>query len=75
MRLRHILEFGPSAKAEVLYYTYEPMDDVPYDPLVAADQAENVASKSGIRIDSTKELTLIAVNDHGDVVGAVWTSF
>ena len=40
--------------------------DHTYDPWVAADQADKVAAKSGIRIDSTKELTYIAT-------GALWS--
>lgn len=46
-----------------------------YDPWVTADQAEAVAKNSGIRISSDKELSFIALDDRGDVVGAIWTSF
>jgi hypothetical protein len=47
--------------------------DADYDPWITADQADQVASKSGIRIDSTKELSWIALNEKDDVVGALWS--
>ena len=43
------------------------------DPWVAADQADQVAHKSGIRINRDKELTFIALVDD-NVIGAVWSS-
>ena len=49
--------------------------DADYDPWVAADQADQVASKSGIRIDSTKELSWVAINENDDVIGALWSCF
>lgn len=45
-----------------------------YDPWVAADQADQVAQMSGIRISRNKELSWIAVNNDDNVVGAVWSS-
>lgn len=45
-----------------------------YDPWVAADQATHVAEESGIRIARNKELSLIALNERGDVVGAIWSA-
>jgi ribosomal protein S18 acetylase RimI-like enzyme len=61
-----------SGEFEIVPWTDEDYDTT-YDPWVAADQADAVASKSGIRISSDKELASIAlVGD--DVVGAVWTS-
>jgi len=50
----------------------EEADD--YDPWVAADQAERVAGESDIRIARNKELSLIALNERGDVVGAIWSA-
>lgn len=50
----------------------EEADD--YDPWVVADQAERVADESAIRIARNKELSLIALNERGDVVGAVWSA-
>lgn len=50
-------------------------DDDLYDPWDAAEQAEEVARVSGIRISRNKELSLMALNSSGDVVGAVWSSY
>ena len=50
----------------------EDADD--YDPWVAADQADRVAGESDIRISSDKELSIIALNEKGDVVGAIWSA-
>jgi len=48
--------------------------DIDYDPWVAADQADAIANKVGIRIGRDKELTLIAML--GDqCVGAVWSTW
>lgn len=44
-----------------------------YDPWVTADQADQVAKESGIRISRNKELLFIALNSD-DVVGAVWAA-
>lgn len=74
MKLRAItesllLEF--QGRVEIVPWSDE--SDYDYDPWVAADQADQVAAKSGIRIDSTKELTYIATNENDDVVGALWS--
>lgn len=45
-----------------------------YDPWITADQADQVADLSGIRISRNKELLFIALNDSDDVVGAVWAA-
>lgn len=72
MKLHTIAESSIQSPIEIVPWTDEPYD-FDYDPWVAADQADAVADRSGIRIDSTKELAHIALaND--DVVGAVWTS-
>ena len=39
-----------------------------------AEKAEQIAKKVGIRIDSSKNLSFIAVNEKGDVVGALYSS-
>ena len=74
MKLKEInyplLEFVENVK--IIPWTDEPYD-FGYDPWVAADQADLTATKSGIRIDSTKELTYIATNERDDVVGALWS--
>lgn len=49
-------------------------DDYYYDPWVAASQADEVANRSNIRISRAKELSWIAINDAGDVIGAIWSS-
>jgi ribosomal protein S18 acetylase RimI-like enzyme len=65
-----LLEF--KGRVEIVPWSDEPYD-YNYDPWVAADQADKIAAKSGIRISSNKELSLIAVNESDDVVGAVWS--
>lgn len=53
--------------------TYWDEDSDQYDPWVALDQAEKIASDSGIRISNNKEISFIAfdaVSD--DVIGATW---
>jgi ribosomal protein S18 acetylase RimI-like enzyme len=75
MKLRAIAEsllLELQGRVEIVPWTDEPYD-FDYDPWVAADQADQIASKSGIRIDSTKELSWIAVNEADDVVGALWS--
>jgi len=63
MKLRTILEFvEPEINAA------DPED------WEAADQADRIASNSGIRISRNKELTLVA-QVGGEVVGAVWSAF
>jgi ribosomal protein S18 acetylase RimI-like enzyme len=57
---------------EIIPWTDEQLS-FDYDPWVAADQADQVAQMSGIRISRNKELSWIAVNDD-NVVGAVWSS-
>jgi len=49
-------------------------DTEDYDPWITADQADKVAHDSQIRISSNKELSLIALNERGDVVGAIWST-
>jgi len=63
-----LLESGP---IEILAYDSEGFEQ-DYDPNIAADQAEMAASESGINILRNKELAFIAVNQRGDVVGAIW---
>lgn len=46
--------------------------DQDYDPWVAADQAEKCAALSNIRISRNKDLTFLAFNEQGEVVGATW---
>ena len=75
MKLRTIVEsllFEYHGQVEIVHWTDDSYED-DYDPWVTADQADQVAAKSGIRIDSTKELTYIAINDSGNVVGALWS--
>jgi ribosomal protein S18 acetylase RimI-like enzyme len=70
MKLNAILE--SIIDIEITHWTDEPYD-IDYDPWIAADQADAIASKSGIRISSDKELSSIALADD-NVVGAIWTS-
>lgn len=44
-----------------------------YDPWVIADQADEVAHMSGIRISRNKKLSWVAIGDD-NVVGAMWSS-
>jgi ribosomal protein S18 acetylase RimI-like enzyme len=44
-----------------------------YDPWLALDQAEKIASDAGIRISRDKEINFIALVDD-NVVGATWKS-
>jgi len=64
-----LLEYAGAVR--ILPWSEEAED---YDPWVAADQADNVAGESDIRIDQNKELYLIALNERGDVVGAIWSA-
>lgn len=66
MRLRTICEF--SGRVEIMPW-YEDMDAL--DPWVAADQADNVANRSRIRISRNKNLFFVAVHNE-QVVGAIW---
>jgi hypothetical protein len=50
-------------------------DDIDYDVWVAADQADAVMKKSGIRPDRNKELSLIALDNKSNVIGAVYDSY
>ena len=68
-RLKSIL----SNNIEIVPYDTENYEDTSYDIWVAADQAEKIAADSGIRISSNKDLTLIAIDNNGDVLGAVWS--
>lgn len=53
---------------------YDPESfDVDYDPNIVADQADNIAMKSNIRVGRDKELLYVALVD-GNTVGAVWSS-
>ena len=70
LKIAKLLYSKSSSKIE---FWSEDSDD--YDPWVAADQADDVAKKSGIRIDSTKELKFIALNEKDEVIGAAWDSF
>jgi len=70
MKLRAISE-ALQGQIEIIPWSEEPYD-FDYDPWVTADQADEIARKSNIRIDSTKELSWIAVNERDDVVGALW---
>ena len=75
MKLRTIVEsllFEFQGQVQIVHWTDDSYEN-DYDPWVTADQADQVAAKSGIRIDSTKELTYIAINDSGNVVGALWS--
>ena len=72
MKLSHMHEIITEFQGRVQITSWSDELSDP-DPWVAADQADQVASKSGIRIDSTKELTYIAVNENDDVVGALWS--
>lgn len=67
MKLKNIL----LQETTIEYWTEEPDN---YDPWIAADQADQIAHKSGIRISRDKELLLIALNQNNDVIGAVWNS-
>ena len=64
-----LLEYAGAV--QILPWSEEAED---YDPWVAADQAERVADESGIRIARNKELSIIALNERGDVVGAIWSA-
>ena len=46
--------------------------DAPFDTWVACNQAYEIANLSSIRISSKKELKLVALNQHYDVIGAIW---
>lgn len=70
MKLSTILEY--QGQVNIVPWTDDDYD-TSYDPWVAADQADQVAAKSGIRIDSSKELSWIALNEQDVVVGAVWS--
>ena len=72
MRLKEIRMLEYAGDAEIVPWSDEAYD-AEYDPWVAADQADQVASDSGIRVNRDKELNTIALVD-GNVVGAIWTS-
>lgn len=50
----------------------EDSDD--FDPWIAADQADNCAKLSEIRISRNKNLTFLVFNDRQEVVGATWSA-
>ena len=60
------------AKTARIEYWNEDAED--YDPWVAADQADEVMKKSGVRPDRNKELRFIALDENDDVVGAAFDS-
>jgi ribosomal protein S18 acetylase RimI-like enzyme len=68
MRLSSIIE-----DVQITYWSDDGPDDNLYDPWIAADQADQVAASSGIRVDRNKELSYIAL-DNDQVVGALWSS-
>lgn len=53
--------------------TYWDEDSDQYDPWVALDQAEKIASDSGIRISNNKEISFVAFDPvTDDIIGATW---
>jgi hypothetical protein len=65
------LESTVSRNIQVVPYDDEGWD-TDYDPYIVADQAEKIASESGIRIASNKNLSYVAL-DGDTAVGAVWS--
>lgn len=65
------LESISANEVKIIEFDPEYMEDE-YDPWLLADEADEIAEQTGIRIARNKELTHLAIADDG-VVGAVWS--
>jgi len=59
-----------ASKYNVVWWDEDAED---YDPWVAADQADAVMKKTGIRPNRSKNLTFIALDEKDEVIGAAFT--
>jgi ribosomal protein S18 acetylase RimI-like enzyme len=74
MKLKTIHE-SINDQVRITYWSEDDFnDEFEFDIWVAADQADEIARKSGIRIGRDKQLSWIAINNKDDVVGALWSS-